>query len=305
MKKTTENIENENKKNIKTILIRFLIILLLILVGIYYYATNISVHQLKINEVLITSENIPESFNGIKIIQISDIHYNTTYKKKELNNLVEEINKQNPDLVVFTGDLLDSSITYKNTDLEELTNILSTIETKLGKYAIKGEEDFLFTEWETIMKNSGFIDLSDKHELIYNESLIPILLTGLSSNINSDISPETKLANTDAYLNTVKDKSGPNIPTYNILLMHEADYINKINYNNYDLVMAGHSHGGYININGINNLLVKDGSNNYIEGKYTLDNTLIYVSNGLGTSKYNFRLFNTPSINLYRLDIKK
>ena len=67
------------------------------------------------------------------------------------------------------------------------------------------------------------------------------------------------------------------------------------------LILAGHSINGSVNVPGIKKLLLPEGAKNYYDSYYELDNTLIYISNGIGVNNLNFRLFNTPSFNLYRL----
>ena len=91
---------------------------------------------------------------------------------------------------------------------------------------------------------------------------------------------------------------------YKIILVHEPDYIDTITskYNNINLVLAGHSHNGQINIPYIKKLLLPEGSKKYYNNYYKVNNTNLYISSGLGESKINFRLFNKPSINFYRIN---
>ena len=90
-------------------------------------------------------------------------------------------------------------------------------------------------------------------------------------------------------------------PIYNILLIHEPDYIKDINYSKYDLILAGHSHGGQVRLPLIGSIYNPNGSKLYHNDYYKINNTDLYISSGLGTSIYDFRLFNRPSFNLYRL----
>ena len=91
--------------------------------------------------------------------------------------------------------------------------------------------------------------------------------------------------------------------SYKIILVHEPDYIDNIltSYN-VNLVLAGHSHNGQINIPYIKNFFLPYGSRKYYENYYKVNDTDLYISSGIGESSVNFRLFNKPSINFYRIN---
>ena len=90
---------------------------------------------------------------------------------------------------------------------------------------------------------------------------------------------------------------------YKIILVHEPDYIDTITSKyNVNLVLAGHSHNGQINIPFIKEMFLPYGSNKYYENYYIVNDTPLYVSSGIGESRINFRFFNRPSINLYRIN---
>ena len=138
--------KSENEKKFKKILLIPLILLIIVLVIVYsrYKATT----GLKINEHVIKNQIIPESFKGIKIIQISDIHYKNTVDQKYLETIVKEINKTKPDILILTGDLLDNEIT--ESDKEDLINTLKQLDVKISSYAIMGDTDYnkeLWNEW--------------------------------------------------------------------------------------------------------------------------------------------------------------
>ena len=84
-------------------------------------------------------------------------------------------------------------------------------------------------------------------------------------------------------------------------LIHEPDVIEDMNVNPFDLILAGHSHAGQIRLPFIGAFILPEGAQKYYENHYKIENSDLYISNGLGVSNYNFRLFNTPSYSLYRL----
>lgn len=288
-----EIIQEKNKKRLikilKIIITTFMLISCLIL-----YSRFISTTGINIKEYKITNNNVPDSFIGIKIVHISDIHYGRTTNKKEIENIVKEINKINPDIVVFSGDLLDTDTTLTEKQQNELIQSLNSINSKLGKFAIKGDDDSEFTEFDKIMNSTDFKVLNNSYELIYNKSNEPILLVGLSSNIKSETSINDRLSIIDEETKDINCN-------YKILLIHEPDYINEIDYSKYSLILAGHSHGGQIRFPFIGGLIKKDKAKKYYDEYYKLNNTDLYISSGIGTSSINFRLFNKPSFNLYRL----
>ena len=265
--------------------VKIILSVILIIAALLIYGFFINNHGYKVKEIAIY-DNIPSEYNGLKIVHISDINYGNTVKNKQLKKIINNINLIKPDIIVFTGDLI-----YKDskTNTDELTKLLSKMDYNIGAYYITGDED-IDTTASDILNNSGFINLDDTYNLIY-QSTNPILIAGIStSEIDTNIND--KLKSTLEYKN--------NNPTYSILLMHEPNNINDINYENFNLILAGHTHGGYIKIPILGGLVLGD---NYSYGKdyYIKENTNIYISNGLGNSKFKYRLFNKPSFNFYRL----
>ena len=206
------------------ILISILLILFTILV-IVLYGVFIEPKSFKTNEIKINNNYITDAFNGLKITHITDINYGTTVDEKFLKNIVDEINLLNSDIVVLTGDLLNKEVNYTDDDYNKIIELLSKINTKLGKYAIKGDND-TSDKWEDIIKKSDFTNLNDSYKLIFNNDNIPILLSGISSN-NSSSDIKEKIIPIEEYIDSLSVK-----PCYSILLLHEPDYVDNINVNN-------------------------------------------------------------------------
>lgn len=275
---------------------KILIITIVLLLLIILYARFIGTSGLKINEYKIVNSNITDEYHGLKIVHISDIHYGSTIKNKRLGKIVEKINLMNPDIVVMTGDLIDEHFEFNQ---EEIINNLSNIKTKLGKYAISGNHDYPLETYNEILKASGFINIDNTYELIYNNASVPVIISGISTNIKDTTELSLKTKDFDEYINSEKNNS-----IYSILLMHEPNYVDNLNIDNYDLVLAGHSHNGQINIPVLKHIYLPKGCDKYLNGHFSIKNTNLYVSNGVGTSGVRFRLFSKPSINLYRITNK-
>lgn len=289
----------ETKKNdiMKRIIVAT-IIMIAITCTILLYSRFIGTQGLIIKEYKVENEKITDNFHGFKIVHISDVHYGTTIYKKELENIVAKVNQLKPDIVVLTGDLLDETTNIKTAE-QELIDTLSKIEVTIGKFAITGNHDNQFQEWENIIKQSGFNNLNDTYDRIYKNGTNYILLSGVSTNMfeNNDIN--TKLQSTKEFISTIPEEERCNI--YKILLLHEPDFIDNITDIQYDLILAGHSHNGQIKFPLIGIVKTPIYSTKYYDEYYKVNNSDLYISGGIGTSKIKFRLFNKPSINFYRI----
>lgn len=266
--------------------VKILITVIILITIILIYGFSINSHGFKVNEISLY-EDITDNYNGLKIVHISDIYYGNNVNYKELKNIVNRINLINPDIVVFTGDLL-----YKDTKVDKkLQTLLSSINTSIDKYYITGDNDYKNDDITNLLNNSGFINLNDTYNLIYKDKT-PILIAGISTSKNKENILE-KLKSTLEYLD--------DNDVFSILLMHEPNKIEKFDYDKFNLILAGHNLGGIVRIPLIGGIILP--KDNYLYGNphYKKGNTNIYISNGLGNKDTNFRLFNKPSFNFYRI----
>ena len=269
-------IETSKKRWPKRLLI---LITLFSLITIYIHKIEPSIISTK--EYAIKNSNIPSSFNGFKIAHFSDIHFGRTTNEKEVEKVVNKINEMKPDIVIFTGDLLDTYITLSEENKEFQANKLSEISSVLGKYAILGDMDKKQEETFTKIMNKADFMIIKENIPIYYKGDIPIYLQGYSTDQEIDTS-------------TLKEKE------YQIVISHEPAIFNKV-YEKANLILAGHSLGGLIRLPFTNGIFKFDNTEGYIYGKYEKENSVLFVSNGIGTENLSVRLFNIPTINLYRL----
>ena len=274
--------------------IRFLLIIILVISLTIVYARYGGTRGLITKEYKIET-NIDNSFDGLKIVHFSDLHYLRITNKETTKNIIKEINILNPDIVVFTGDLIDKDYSPTNTDINDLKELLLSIKSKYGKYSVIGNNDNKIRETiEDIYTNSNFILLNNDYDIIYGNNNDKLFIGGLDtySYDKSDI---------DKVMTYFTDNEDIN---YKIILVHEPDYIDIINskYNDINIVLSGHSHNGQVNIPYVKKLFLPFGSRKYYENYYKVSNTDLYISSGLGESRINFRIFNKPSINFYRIN---
>ena len=277
-------------------ILKLIILIILIIALIIAYGFLIEPKLITVKEHKITVNNLPDNFNGFKIVHISDLHYGRMFDEDRLKKLVNSINEQKPDIVVLTGDLIDKDTNMTIDEANKISAELNKINSTSGKYAISGNNDLKFDEWTNIITNGGFIDLNNTYDTIYKDGYQNIFIAGAST-LQDKQSINDKVKTSIDYLNSF-DKNGP---VYKILLLHEPDVIDDINVNPFDLILAGHSHAGQVRLPFIGAIYLPDGAKKYYESYYKLKNSDLYISNGLGVSDYNFRLFNTPSYNLYRI----
>ena len=269
-KKITNEIEREKtiKFSKKITLIFFIIVIIIIL--IFLYMRFIGTSFIGTNEKYLY-DNIPSSFDGLKIVQISDLLYGSTINDKDLDHISNEIKMINPDIIFFTGDLIDNS--YNLIKKDNIEKFLTSLSAPYGKYAIKGELDN--EDYEILLDKCGFEVLVNTTKELFNKTTDKIIIKGL------DINNVETVDNTDSYT---------------ICLIHNYDYFDKFN-TNCDVTFAGHNLGGEIRIPFTKGIL---GNNKYKDSYYEFSNNQVFISSGLG-SKHKLRLFNHPELNVYRI----
>lgn len=286
-----EKKEKEKKKGGK--LLSIFLFLVVIVVTIFLYAKYTGIKGLIVKEYRVKSEILTNNFSGLKIIHFSDLLYKSTVDKEDVKNLIKRINELKPDIVVFTGDLINKNAKINNEDIEFLEDELESISAKVGKYAIYGDEDYSIESYKTIMEKSKFKILNNSYDEIFYKNNESMFIIGLPSSLKEEIKLE------DAFNFYKEDEKRKFI----IVLVHDGKTIKFLDESTYevDLVLGGHSLNGSVVIPYYGGIFIDDGAYKYYQEHYSKGITDIYISSGIGTNKYPYRIFNKPSFNLYRL----
>ena len=185
-------------------------------------------------------------------------------------------------------------MTISDNDYEYLSDTFSKINAKYGKYAVIGNHDYI--EMDNVIKvfnDSNFKYLENSYDIIYNQNNEKIFIGGIG-NVSYNLDDIDK---TMEYFNSNNDID------YKVMLVHEPDISDKIveNYN-VSLILAGHSHNGQVRLPIIGALYTPPGSKKYYDEHYIIDGANLYISSGIGVKTINYRFFNRPSINFYRIN---
>ncbi|MGG0720358.1 metallophosphoesterase [Robertmurraya massiliosenegalensis] len=259
--------------------------------GGYTYAGKIEPNLLTINKYRIPHPDFPTGFKSLKIVQFSDTHLGFQYTLNQLQELIVEINNQKPDILFFTGDLLDEPNKYG--EFERTISILKELEAPLGKYAVYGNHDhggYGTDIYKYIMEESGFTVMLNESIKISNDE-DAIYLLGIDDAMLGR--PDISEAVSD-----VPDNS------YKILLSHAPDLADSAANFNIQLQLSGHSHGGQIQIPFLGALVKPPYGEKYYEGFYTIGEQFpltLYVNRGLGTTRLPFRFLSTPELTVFTL----
>ncbi len=269
----------------------FLFILVFFSISFYLYISYIEPKLLLVNEKAVVIDSLPEEFNGFKIVHFSDIYYGSSINDVELKSIVKKINELKPDVIVFTGDLFNSSINLKEDSFENIKNILQELSATFNKYAVVGNSDYTNKEkYLEIMNNVGFKILDNENDLLYYKGNNPIQFIGTSSLLEGENDINKALG---------EDKND----YFRIWLNHEPIILDNLIDKEIrpNILLTGHTLGELVDLPFKGYLLKQDGIANYTEDFYHKKKINMYVSNGLGTYKYDIRFMNMPSINFYRL----
>ncbi len=239
--------------------------------------------SLQVTEYTITSDRIPDDFDNFRIVQISDLH-NAQFGEDNAQ-LLEKIRKQKPDIIVITGDLVDSY--HPNMDValsfaRQATQIAPV-------YYITGNHEHRL-DYKDIGKQLEDVGVT----ALFNES---ITLTRGDDQISLLGMLDTSLRKNPARENTLSDLI-PTDGSYTVLLAHRPECFDSYVLCGVDLALTGHVHGGQFRLPFVGGLYApgQGAFPTYDAGLFTEGQTNMIISRGVGPSRFPFRLNNRPEI---------
>ena len=240
-----------------------------------------------VEEVDIPLENLPPEFDGFRIVQFSDIHVGPTIKRRFVEGIAEQVDGLKADCLVFTGDLVDGSVSWLRDDVAPLKDLVAPF----GKFFITGNHEYYSgaMPWIEEAGRLGFDVLLNEHRIVqHGEGRI--ILAGVTDYGAGDFIPE-QTSNPAMAL--------ANAPTgvVRILLAHQPRSIFEAARVGIDLQLSGHTHGGqFFPWNYLATL-----SQPYIKGLHRYDKTWVYVNRGTGYWGPPLRLGIPPEITVIKL----
>lgn len=271
---------------------KLIICLIIIFILIFLYAKYIGTSGMIVKEYRVESGILTSNFSGLKIVHFSDLLYKSNIGEEDVKKMVQKINILKPDIVVFTGDLINVNVGMNENDITFLKEELNKIDANIGKYAVYGDYDYIYANYYDIMNEAGFKVLNNSYETIFYKTNEPLYLVGLPCSLKENVDMKKSF---EFYSD--EDRK------YTIVLAHDGKTIKYIDDSLYevDLILGGHSLNGSVVLPLVGGLFVDESSYKYSKPYYEKGITNIYISSGLGTNKYDYRFLNKPSFNLYRL----
>ena len=243
-----------------------------------------------ITRYTVASDRLPVSFNHYKIVVVSDLH-NAEFGENN-SQLIKQIQKENPDIIALTGDLIDSS----KTDMEIAGKLVQQLAELAPCYYVTGNHEAWiggqYQELEQRLLDEAVVILHDRSvQLTKNNETIQLAglddpdFTDGDASIQQSIL-ETKLKN----MNRTSD--------YCILLSHRPEMFEAYVSENIDLVLSGHAHGGQFRLPLIGGIIAPNQGlfPKYDAGMYSEHSTTMIVSRGVGNSIIPIRFNNRPEL---------
>ena len=274
------------KPNKKTVLI--VSVLVILCLGIWTLWGNIA---LEVNEYEIVSDRIPEAFAGFRIAQVSDLH-NKDFGEG-YGQLLTLLSQINPDIIVVTGDLIDS----RQTDLDIALEFAWQAIEIAPVYYITGNHEARVAEYEDLkmgLEEAGVTVLENEKVEITREGE-SITLIGIDDpSFREDYLFGDAASVTAAALAELQNESDG----YTILLAHRPELFDVYTNSRIDLVFSGHAHGGQFRLPIIGGLVAPNQGffPEYDAGLFNKNNTTMIVSRGVGNSIIPIRFNNCPEI---------
>lgn len=261
------------------------------LIGMLLYIGNTTITT---THIKIDNKRLPQAFSGLTIAQVSDLH-NATFGN-ENQELVDKITQSHPEIIVVTGDIIDS----RRTDLDVAYNFLESATKISPVYYVSGNHEARLSQYNDFQSSLETIGVHvlDNTSIVLTKENASISLVGVEDPLFQHSKSEEDAMNMN--LNTaLTDVEG-----FKILLSHRPEHVDLYQEKAIDLVFSGHAHGGQVRLPIIGGMIAPDQGlfPKYTEGTYDKGDTTLVVSRGLGNSLFPLRINNRPELVIVTLE---
>jgi len=237
----------------------------------------------RINPIEIVIRNLPRSFRGFRILQLSDLHIGKRTPTSAVAQMIDQANAQKPDLVAITGDVIDA----KAGQIEEKLRLFKQLEAP--SYFVSGNHDLFkgLAPLRDLFESLGIVNLDNRYQRLERNGE-HLNLVGISDRMS-------KFFKIERDVEAVFGQIDRQLPT--ILLAHQPKDIRHALLHGIDLQLSGHTHGGQIYP--FHHLIRLDQP--FVAGHHRVDDTQIYVSRGVGAWGIHFRFLAQSEIPVFQL----
>jgi predicted MPP superfamily phosphohydrolase len=267
---------------------------LLFAIGGNYYMRDYEPSQVEVSEVRLTLPRLPRSFSGMRVVQISDLHYGGWMTTEHLTEVLQMVMDQSPDLVTITGDFVEGDERLHQViveKLDEMTGALKTLSERVLTLGTLGNHDYRFDR-------TAVVDVLNKAGINSLNNSIHTLVRG---------NDQLHFAGVDDVLkrHARMDLLLPQIPEEGcaILLAHEPDFADvSARTGRFDLQLSGHSHGGQVVLPFIGPPILPYLGHKYPAGLYQVVGMHQYTNRGVGMTAPYVRFNCRPEITVFTLE---
>jgi len=270
----------------RIVLVMMLFFTVYILIRIY-----IDTNRVQVTKIELTVANLSPSLNGLRIVHISDVQVDQRTHGRKMNRYIKKVNKLQPDIIFFTGDLVTSGTKY----IELGAQVLGTLEAKYGVYACLGDHDY----WADPLKVA---DSLKRHYIQILEDMNHFIRAGpdsiLVTAITNVYSRRPKLDHLNMLMGSQPRGS------IDVVISHQPSesLIEIAADRGYHLFLAGHTHGGQIVLRPFGFPLTPTRLESpYFKGVHRIDGMMVSINNGLGLTFAPFRYQAPAEVTLIKL----
>lgn len=254
----------------------FLILLIGLAVGFFLYMTVWEPRHMIVRSTVVDGE----LKRPLKIAFFSDIHFTAFNFDYRSRNILKTLQKIQPDLILFGGDLID--IQWEDTAfLLTMQSFLKELKAPYGSYAVCGNHDASYishTTYSSYMRTCGIQVLNNE---IRTLPKLGIAIGGVEDAL---------------YGSPNKELYQARLMPFQILISHEPDVLDFMKLDQVELALSGHTHGGQVRVPILTKLVLPKYGRRYVKGRYTIGHTKLFVSSGIGGALFSARFRNIPEI---------